>query len=159
MCLCKYVNFMFFVCISVYLCTQNFRTNRVHRYTETYTDTYTDFFVYLCIYGISVYFPKTPIGLVLLLHLLVLSFIVVIIHHLLFALERSIYVLYRMDQSRLCAMKRSSELLVKGWKLLNSHCPICHSALMQYASTTHCPGCNLDLVLERDVKGKGKSMF
>jgi uncharacterized Zn finger protein (UPF0148 family) len=53
-------------------------------------------------------------------------------------------------QDRDAAMKRTSELLLGGWKMLSMSCPICHTALMEKNNSRCCPSCNLPVYFEHE---------
>lgn len=44
------------------------------------------------------------------------------------------------------AVKRTGSMLLEGWKMLATLCPICNSALLQKADSMRCPACNLPIV-------------
>lgn len=46
------------------------------------------------------------------------------------------------------AIKRTGEMMLQGWKLLATCCPICHNALLSKAEQMMCAGCNLPVVVE-----------
>lgn len=48
------------------------------------------------------------------------------------------------------AIKRTSEMLLSGWKMLMTSCPLCHTALMEKQNSKFCPKCNLPVVVSRD---------
>jgi tRNA(Ile2) C34 agmatinyltransferase TiaS len=48
------------------------------------------------------------------------------------------------------SIKRTGELLLSGWKLLNSSCPMCNTALMSKGENLRCPMCDLAVVKEAD---------
>ena len=54
------------------------------------------------------------------------------------------------------AIKRTSEMMLSGWKLLAKLCPICTSALMSKGNQMHCPGCNSDVFTEEEARISGK---
>lgn len=49
------------------------------------------------------------------------------------------------------AIKRTGEMMLQGWKLLATCCPICHNALLSKAEQMMCASCNLPVMLESDV--------
>lgn len=55
-----------------------------------------------------------------------------------------------MDNSK--AIKRTGELLLQGWKLLNILCPVCNSALLSKKDDMFCAGCELTVMLESDSR-------
>lgn len=48
-------------------------------------------------------------------------------------------------------MKRTGDMLLSGWKLLNSSCPVCNSAIMSKAGRLHCPGCDVPVMKEAEA--------
>ena len=46
------------------------------------------------------------------------------------------------------SIKRTGELLLSGWKLLNTMCPICNTALLSKKDNLRCPMCDLPIVTE-----------
>ena len=48
-------------------------------------------------------------------------------------------------------IKRTSDLLLSGWKMLSNHCPICSSPLLSKDNTMRCPGCNVPVVMENEA--------
>ena len=57
------------------------------------------------------------------------------------------------------AIKRSGELLLKGWAMLNQNCPVCYTALMASSdrSETMCPSCNLPVRTEAEMRKLGQT--
>jgi uncharacterized Zn finger protein (UPF0148 family) len=55
-----------------------------------------------------------------------------------------------MSSDRDAAMRRTSELLLGGWKMLSMGCPICHTALMEKNNSKCCPRCNLPVHYEHE---------
>ena len=49
------------------------------------------------------------------------------------------------------AIKRSGEMLLGGWKMLNTSCPVCHTAIMSKAGRFHCPGCDAPVMTEAEA--------
>ena len=45
-------------------------------------------------------------------------------------------------------IKRTGELLLSGWKMLNMACPICKTPLMSKGELMRCPHCDLPVVTE-----------
>lgn len=48
------------------------------------------------------------------------------------------------------SIKRTGDMLLSGWKLLNSACPICNTALLSKGELLRCPTCDLAVVKESD---------
>lgn len=48
-------------------------------------------------------------------------------------------------------------MMLSGWKLLNEHCPICHTALLSKNQRRRCPSCDLPVVLESDHRNENFS--
>ncbi len=48
------------------------------------------------------------------------------------------------------SIKRTGDMLLSGWKLLNSACPICNTALLSKNELLRCPTCDLAVVKEAD---------
>ena len=48
-------------------------------------------------------------------------------------------------------MKRTGDMLLGGWKLLNMSCPVCNTALMSKAGRFHCPGCDVPVMTEAEA--------
>ncbi|KAJ1407857.1 hypothetical protein B484DRAFT_436389 [Ochromonadaceae sp. CCMP2298] len=48
------------------------------------------------------------------------------------------------------AIQRTGTLLLSGWRMLSTLCPVCNCALMQKGSHMRCPGCDLAVVREGD---------
>lgn len=53
--------------------------------------------------------------------------------------------------SRNDTIKRTSGLLLSGWRMLASVCPICHSPLLSKDGNMLCPGCNVPVRMENDL--------
>jgi uncharacterized Zn finger protein (UPF0148 family) len=60
------------------------------------------------------------------------------------------------DFDREGAIKRSSDMMLNGWRMLANMCPICNSALMSKNKVWRCPGCNMDVVFAADAAASGK---
>ena len=54
-------------------------------------------------------------------------------------------------------IKRTSDLLLSGWKMLSNHCPICSSPLLSKDNAMRCPGCNVPVVMENDANTNANS--
>lgn len=46
------------------------------------------------------------------------------------------------------AIERTGQLMLSGWKLLATPCPICHTALLSKSDAIRCPGCDLPVMKE-----------
>jgi hypothetical protein len=53
------------------------------------------------------------------------------------------------------SIKRTGELLLSGWKLLNSACPVCNTALLSKGENLRCPMCDLPVVTEANQVDSG----
>jgi uncharacterized Zn finger protein (UPF0148 family) len=56
-----------------------------------------------------------------------------------------------MEEKRNESVKRTGELLLGGWKMLMTGCPLCHTALMQKQKKICCPSCNLPVYHEHET--------
>ena len=52
---------------------------------------------------------------------------------------------------------RTGELMLSGWTLLATHCPICNSALLRKQNQTKCAFCNMPVLIESDFEGRYES--
>ena len=52
---------------------------------------------------------------------------------------------------------RTGELMLSGWTLLATHCPICNSALLRKQNQTKCAFCNMPVLMESDYEGHYES--
>lgn len=50
------------------------------------------------------------------------------------------------SEARDAAVKRSSAMLLSGWRMLPTACPLCHSPLMAKGTSLHCPGCDIPVM-------------
>ena len=57
---------------------------------------------------------------------------------------------------REAAIKRTGELMLTGYKMLSTMCPICTSVLLQKGNQCHCPGCNMDVMFEQEARESGR---
>ena len=46
--------------------------------------------------------------------------------------------------------------MLTGYKMLSIMCPICTSVLLQKGNQCHCPGCNMDVMFEREARASGR---
>lgn len=53
-----------------------------------------------------------------------------------------------MSKSNNDSIKRTGELLLSGWKMLNKSCPICNTALLSKGENLRCPTCDCAVVTE-----------
>ncbi len=51
-------------------------------------------------------------------------------------------------------INRTGSLMLKGWKLLATSCPICHTALLSKDNQMRCPGCDMPVVMEGQISSK-----
>ena len=49
------------------------------------------------------------------------------------------------------AIKRTGEMMLQGWKMLATACPICHTALMSKSGIIRCPSCDVPVKQAKDV--------
>jgi uncharacterized Zn finger protein (UPF0148 family) len=54
----------------------------------------------------------------------------------------------KMSKNTNDTIKRMSDLLLVGWKLLNTSCPVCHTALLSKGGNLRCPACDLPVVTQ-----------
>ena len=64
-----------------------------------------------------------------------------------------------MNVNRTDSIKRTSDFLLKGWRLLNTNCPICNTALLSHGDKLFCPGCNLDVLVETKIDKEGHKLI
>lgn len=48
------------------------------------------------------------------------------------------------------SIKRTGDLLLSGWRLLNAGCPICNTALLSKGEMLRCPSCDMAVVKESE---------
>jgi len=48
------------------------------------------------------------------------------------------------------SIKRTGDLLLSGWRLLNAGCPICNTALLSKGDLLRCPSCDMAVVKESE---------
>lgn len=53
-----------------------------------------------------------------------------------------------MSKNNNDSIKRTGELLLSGWKMLNKACPICNTALLSKGDNLRCPTCDCAVVTE-----------
>ena len=49
------------------------------------------------------------------------------------------------------AIRRTGDMLLGGWKMLGTLCPICNTALMEKANSVMCPCCNLPIIRDGEM--------
>ena len=57
-----------------------------------------------------------------------------------------------MDNS--ATIKRTGGMMLSGWKMLATICPICNSALLSKGKQMHCPGCDMEVVYETSSQAR-----
>lgn len=57
-----------------------------------------------------------------------------------------------MSSSKENTIKRSGDMLLGGWKMLNMTCPICNTAIMSKAGRMHCPGCDVPVMTQAEAE-------
>eukprot|EP01038_Epipyxis_sp_PR26KG_P008006 gene8006-10850_t len=49
------------------------------------------------------------------------------------------------------SIKRSGQMLLSGWRMLATTCPICMTALLSKVDKYHCPGCDMPVMFECEL--------
>jgi uncharacterized Zn finger protein (UPF0148 family) len=62
-----------------------------------------------------------------------------------------------VDSSRSAGIKRTGDLMLTGWKMLATICPICNFALLSKGGHTQCAMCNMPVLTEEEYNKKTTS--
>jgi uncharacterized Zn finger protein (UPF0148 family) len=63
------------------------------------------------------------------------------------------------SNKKMDGIKRTSDMMVSGWKMLSQHCPVCSSPLMSKGITLRCPGCDMPVVKESDMAATNNKYY